>query len=81
MYLFYIYYLKHKEQTLLNGIESYVLDCINDGQVNWMPIYRSYSLEQLNVGYGKDIEDEVYDDINHEFDKFLDKSNKKQEKI
>ena len=29
MYLFYIYYLKHKEPTLLNGIESYVLDCLN----------------------------------------------------
>jgi hypothetical protein len=68
MYLFYIYYLKNKEPTLLNGIESYVLGCLKEGSVNWIPILRSLSLERLNIGYGRDIEDEVFDEIDKGID-------------
>lgn len=67
-YLFYIYYLRNKEPTLLTGVESYILEQLNQGQVGWIPILRSLSLESLNIGFGKDIEDEVYDDIEKNVD-------------
>lgn len=39
-YLFYIAYLLEKDVTEYTGIESYVADKIDKGEISWFPIYK-----------------------------------------
>lgn len=44
-YLFYIYYLKSKDSTEFNGIESYVSDKLKHEDINWFPIKRCLDID------------------------------------
>lgn len=65
-YLFYIYYLKRKEDTEYNGIESFVADCLNQDDILWFPIRQSLDVKE-------DIPDEVI--IEEKVDEVADKLN------
>lgn len=39
-YLFYIAYIKNKDQTELSGIESYVADKISQDDISWFPTFK-----------------------------------------
>lgn len=39
-YVFFIAYLRHKEETEYTGVESYVMNKIKNGDTNWFPFNR-----------------------------------------
>ena len=45
-YLFYIYYLKKKDDTEFNGIESFVADRLKNEDIGWFPIKRSLDVQE-----------------------------------
>ena len=47
-YLYYIYYLRMKDQTEYNGIESYVHALIEQDDIGWFPVERALSIERKN---------------------------------
>mmetsp|Transcript_22209 Transcript_22209/g.19037 ORF Transcript_22209/g.19037 Transcript_22209/m.19037 type:complete len:420 (-) Transcript_22209:169-1428(-) len=56
-YLFFIAYLKNKEETDYTGIESYISDKLNDNNFSWFPLHKAMVLE--------DIEDEEEKQLEH----------------
>ena len=44
-YLFYIYYLRKKDETEYNGIESFVSTQLESGALDWVPTKTSFVLE------------------------------------
>ena len=40
-YLFFIAYIKEKEETEYTGIESYVAEQIEKEEIGWFPIYNA----------------------------------------
>ena len=54
-YLFFIGYLKNKDQTEFTGIESYVIDQIQAGEINWFPKFKCLCMtgsDENNKGDG-----------------------------
>lgn len=49
-YVFYIMYLKSKDQTEFLGIESYVMDKFNQDDVSFFPLHRALILEEKKGG-------------------------------
>ncbi len=49
-YLYYIYYIKNKDQTELNGVESYVIDNIKNHEINWFPLMKAMSVGNKEEG-------------------------------
>lgn len=46
-YVFYISYLKDKEQTEYTGIESYVAEKLENYDNSWIPINKSLGLKNM----------------------------------
>lgn len=53
-YIFYIFYLKNKDATEYNGIESYVSDKLESNDISWFPNMKSISLGSAEQGEEKD---------------------------
>ena len=50
-YLFFVLYLKEKEADEMNGVESYVMDKLdNDELTAWLPSKTSCAVERLGAG-------------------------------
>jgi len=47
-YLFYIIYLKNKDPSELNGIESYTMECIESDDTLWFPQKTCWRIEYSN---------------------------------
>ena len=45
-YLFFITHVKRKPQTEHNGVESYVADCLANGDLSWVPTGTALILSQ-----------------------------------
>jgi hypothetical protein len=41
---FFIYYLNNKKLTEMDGIESYIFNCILNNDISWFPIYQTMEL-------------------------------------
>lgn len=46
-YLYYIVYLREKEEIDYNGTESYVAEKIKNDDISWFPIGKSLSLDMM----------------------------------
>lgn len=46
-YLFYIAYIQDKEKTEYTGLESYIADQIENGEISWFPTDRAKILEGI----------------------------------
>lgn len=44
-YLYYFYFLRKKDQTEYDGIESYVFECLRNESLEWMPINKALNVE------------------------------------
>ena len=42
--MFYIYYIENKDETDYNGIESYIIESLNNKDINWFPIMKAICL-------------------------------------
>ena len=47
-YFFFIGYLKSKDQTDFTGIESYVNQQLQNGEINWFPKFKALCMKQNN---------------------------------
>ena len=45
-YVYFIIHLNTKDETEYNGVESYVMDKINEGDVSWFPSNKAICLEK-----------------------------------
>eukprot|EP01017_Pseudomicrothorax_dubius_P003315 TRINITY_DN10446_c0_g1_i2.p1 TRINITY_DN10446_c0_g1~~TRINITY_DN10446_c0_g1_i2.p1 ORF type:complete len:365 (-),score=81.01 TRINITY_DN10446_c0_g1_i2:712-1806(-) len=52
-YVFFIAFILQKKQNDLNGIESYVLDMVKEGDMSWFPYQRALAMKNV-----EDFEDE-----------------------
>ena len=74
-YLFYIYYLKKKQKTEYNGIESYVYDCYLNEDINWFPLGKALYVEDSSTNVELEIESKLsnlYEELrkyNEEYEK------------
>jgi len=53
-YLFFAIYLDNKEDEALNGVESYVKECLGTGESCWLPTKTCWSIENI----GAEIDDD-----------------------
>lgn len=44
--MYFIIHLNTKDETEYNGVESYVMDKINEGDVSWFPSNKAICLEK-----------------------------------
>ena len=58
-YVFYIVHLVSKDPTEMTGIESYVFDMYNKGDLNWIPRNQALSIEQVQNASDEAGKDEV----------------------
>ena len=49
-YVFYLYLLKKKKITEMNGIESYIYNKLETDDITWLPLKRALSLEINKIG-------------------------------
>lgn len=57
-YVYYIYYLKHKNPFDYDGIESFVAQCISNGDHSWFP-KKTCAASERNVHHASSKEDEL----------------------
>lgn len=49
-YLYYIAYVKDKDETELTGIESYVMKCLDNRDIHWFPLCEEeYAIQILKL--------------------------------
>eukprot|EP00828_Plagiopyla_frontata_P048512 TRINITY_DN931_c0_g1_i2.p2 TRINITY_DN931_c0_g1~~TRINITY_DN931_c0_g1_i2.p2 ORF type:complete len:237 (-),score=42.50 TRINITY_DN931_c0_g1_i2:215-925(-) len=58
-YLFFIAYLREKEETEYTGLESYVAEQLEKQEIGWFPIYKTLSLKDLSAGNDEQGGDQV----------------------
>ena len=60
-YVFFMAYLKRRDKTKLNGVESYVTKQINTMSLEWLPFHTCFAIQDSNGstvnGVSEDIED------------------------
>lgn len=46
-YVYYYAYLQFKEKTEYNGDESYIFDKIRNFDISWLPIKKTWSVQEM----------------------------------
>ena len=74
-YVFFIAYLRDKDETEYTGIESYVAEKVKNNDTNWFPFNRYFNNLELNVmiiraltlKHQDEIEGEITKEAIHDF--------------
>ena len=62
-YVYYRAYLEFKESTEYNGDESYVRDKIDDNDLSWFPVKRTWSVQQKEDSEVDNLHEEVVESV------------------
>jgi len=55
MYVYFLAYLKRKDPTKFNGIESFVKDQVDKESIEWLPFHTCFSIQEKNGGTEDDV--------------------------
>lgn len=64
-YVYYRAYLEFKEPTEYNGDETYVRDKIDENDLSWFPVKRTWSVQQKEDVEIEHLHDQVVENVIH----------------